>query len=1431
MNRKNWTSALVALMMVISMMTCFAVPTAVAETEMALPEDAVSVQEVETSESTNFYIETIEDLIYAATNWKKYVAGDTIFLINDLDIDTYDGDFTGEFTGFGIRQDPSDQMRADFNGLGHTIYNYSHTVALFGGMSGDVTNLTFVNATVNSSGYEGILFGFTGVGANANLTVKNVHFVNCTLTNTNGYVGLMFGYLHGKTRSITIEDCSAINSSVTDEGQSAGLFWGRIGDSGSLTVKNVFAYNCSVTDKGAAKKGGGLLGGDFYPKVAGDILVTIDNVAIIDCVRESQLSDPSILYGFQTSGTAKVMATISNVYTCGVTSNGESVEILVNQEDADSTASFTNVVTNASVLASVNNTVDNENIADPFDIHLAAAWMNKNALFRWAVKEGEFLPADENNPEAYLVTFETEEGDVYFGTDVTGAIHPTEDELNLLGGKSWLDAQTGESWTLNWDQTYTGYYRYVEEGLHRYRYLPEGNDRHRLICLGEENCTQHREKVRSCMDDGCMLRNDALDAAEVKYTSPALLGYTCTLCGNAFTTPDPDQPMASPVIMTTDAEDYATEDIATVTVAAAEDSGIASFVAAIEYDPEFLTYSEDEDFSEDECGGWIDLVDVTEPKTLKFKVGNKMSDIKLTLVYAEDAAGNALSFHELACETTVTIKNSIVSVYEVENSDSTKFSIFTIEELIFAAQKYSKFTAGDTIYLYTDLHIDEYGGDFAAEFPGFGASSDTAMFSANFDGRGNTIYGYNDTHAMFNKVNAITISNLKFADAEMGATGANLASGASLLLGQNSLPKVSGQTLTVTVDNVHIQNSTMWASANAGLMMGFQNGRYAHVVFKNCSIIGSVVCADAEAEGNGIFVSGYKGGYNKNCGIEFHNVVVVGNKMLGGVKSYGAGIMVGYWNQQTTKYPAVFENVLVMNNTVECGDNLQVNVLGHRRAGSRDYTIKNIISVNNLVGADADNDSTLKAINRLYTDYGTTLNDDWSVISDVNLMLSDTSSSAKSKTAKATTDMINVQGAVALLNEKTAVLWTVDENEDVVPAGIGKTPKAITFKDDDYTTVLAILGTNPATGTLVADEDALALLETKAWYDNGGNLAIRKGEDAAVWDTVAPEKNCDYIAVAEDDIHLLSYYITQNNGKHIVTCADASCNKERRVVDCTRVHDHDDADLPGTYYILPMEGKTCLDCKGIWVVDGKGIVPVKLVPDNDEYPVPNDVESNEAKVDVVLPEDVYADEVTVEVTYDTAELVYTGSIATGFNCTVDDSVAGLLVVSATGVNGESGVLTTLLFETVATVTVDSGLDFELTQWVAAINKGDAFTDLMDEVTGKEDSVYFQIYFVRPYTVGDVYGNDNKVNLKDAVVLLQVLSGQRAKDDESFNLIAANVIDPAGWDGEGANTVDTADLQLILQVVTGQVEQRKLREVHDFGDELPTVIDVAIVIPK
>ena len=885
MNRKNWTSALLALVMVISMMTCFVVPTAIAETDTMTLEEAKALDSVQTAtaddKDTAYQLASVEDLIWLATGYTNVVAGDTVYLTADLDITSYDTD-KEDGSKFADLYAPMSKVYFTIDGLNHKIIGYNDTLSLIETLypGASVKNLTFQNAAVTLTNYGAILATalYEGAATSSLVTIDNVHIVDSSVkvASSKYYGALMVAYVRGgtadKTKQLTITNSSIVGSTVDANsiGGGYGLFVGRVEGSDNdnyLTMKNCVAYDSTVKNAAAYgnNNGSGLVVGDFKGKSGGcNGVGYFENIGVFNCKYEN--------YGTagQTSYTAIVTSggrylseiTAKNIYAVGNTqryiSDTEFVAMPNVFAATNNTSSTTVTVTNTYVDDTVDyaykKTSQAPDYSDAsFTMFTALALMNKNeaadgetAYADWTIKNGVPVLAGAEDAVPYIVTYNFADDTVILGTDpATGMAAVNDTAKATIEAQTWISGKDGTEWAENWNQVYTSDVVYYLKGTHAYFYTHvDGTSTHTATCICKDPaCTACPEQNNvPCSESAA---RDAKNDVEGGSTGLDQLGYVCELCGYKWKEAD---------LLTVETADgkaiYEQGDAVTVKVTPVANSGVKSFTATVTYDPARLTYT-----GETNTPGTVVLENVTGEFTLSFTAGVGASDVIVAVSNAVNTSDAPVDF--VIADGAVTVENTMAPVGEVGKNESiVKYSISTVDELIWAAANYAKFSADDTLYLTADLNITAYdataaeGAKFADQWAGFGVNYRN-LCVADVDGQNHSIIGYNASRPLFEAMDG-DIRNLKIEKADVK----DLPGSEGLLLGASAHEKKA-----VTVSNVHIVDSkittlapyssgedTVYA-ANVGFFAGFMNNRACDLTFENCSLINCVL--DASANGDG----------------------------------------------------------------------------------------------------------------------------------------------------------------------------------------------------------------------------------------------------------------------------------------------------------------------------------------------------------------------------------------------------------------------------------------------------------------------------------------------------------------------------------------------------------------------------------------------------
>ena len=598
MNRKNWLSALLAVVMVLSMLTAVAMP-AVAAT--GLPEDADSVQNVSGSTSKNFTVSSFEDLFYVVANYSKFDSTHTIYFTTDLDINDYDGNFAADFAGIGVSHDK--WLKASIDGLGHTIYNYTDTHAFILGTGGDICNLNFVGGEVSLSGYGGFLTGYCAVGAGSTITISNVHIIGAKMSNVgNVSSAFILGALNNKARIITVENCSVVkcelsNPDCADAGP--GLLSARLRDQegSQFTFRNCLVAESTLICNNSSTEGGGLVVGDAAMRSSAEnTFVKFDNIAAIN---NKQINTATSLSGIVIAG-SKFASNISmeNIYASG---NQRSVDGGATWAPMTALADRNNgnftLPTNYVVDSGVTHLLDGGAAAEktPVDgmtFHDMLLLLNENAdCDDWGYTsdmQATIVDPMQDQMVPHIVTIQfgdhTVPGDagVYetMYTDVNGKLIATEEQMANVNSIP-QGAIPGYEAVTNWANVVFTADADIGAIVHNLVYTwDEVNHTHSVFCI--EGCSENAENV-PCTPI-------LTDYNPATYFEHECADYACDICKNAWVETYTDGAKVSPFSVAFDAKTYKAGETVKVRVGVNEDTKLNAFTAEISFDPAVLTY-------------------------------------------------------------------------------------------------------------------------------------------------------------------------------------------------------------------------------------------------------------------------------------------------------------------------------------------------------------------------------------------------------------------------------------------------------------------------------------------------------------------------------------------------------------------------------------------------------------------------------------------------------------------------------------------------------------------------------------------------------------------------------------------------------------------------------------------------------------------------
>ncbi len=319
---KKTVTGLLTAVILISLLSVFSLPIG-ADVDQSLmqPVTTARVNDTDKDQPTAYTIASLSDLIYAAAHPAYFGKGDTLCLIADLDISKYNGSFAADFKNFDPTGDMSAQFNADFDGMGHTISNYSESLAFFNGCTnGVVRNLNFEKAAVRAGATQAaILMRTTETG----IILDNVHIRNSVLTTQNySYCGALISFVQNHNKPAVIRNCSVIKTHISVSYNGAayatGLFMGRYRTASTLFIQNCVAANSSVSGITVTNNGGGLLVGDVSEKTANgqETYAVFNNVAAINCELKNY-GTGSVAFAIMTVAREWATVKAKNIYAVG----------------------------------------------------------------------------------------------------------------------------------------------------------------------------------------------------------------------------------------------------------------------------------------------------------------------------------------------------------------------------------------------------------------------------------------------------------------------------------------------------------------------------------------------------------------------------------------------------------------------------------------------------------------------------------------------------------------------------------------------------------------------------------------------------------------------------------------------------------------------------------------------------------------------------------------------------------------------------------------------------------------------------------------------------------------------------------------------------------------------------------------------------------
>ena len=140
--------------------------------------------------------------------------------------------------------------------------------------------ITGINVDRGNNSYSG-MFGVVSTGFQA----ENLKFVDCTITSTKDYLGVLYG--RGTGTGISVSNVDAYNCTVKSTATSGGNTVGGIAGFGAHTSSTATFTNCDVERCYIATSGGNNVGGIAGYGAATSSTVTFATCTTKDCVIET----------------------------------------------------------------------------------------------------------------------------------------------------------------------------------------------------------------------------------------------------------------------------------------------------------------------------------------------------------------------------------------------------------------------------------------------------------------------------------------------------------------------------------------------------------------------------------------------------------------------------------------------------------------------------------------------------------------------------------------------------------------------------------------------------------------------------------------------------------------------------------------------------------------------------------------------------------------------------------------------------------------------------------------------------------------------------------------------------------------------------------------------------------------------------------------
>ncbi|MBQ8600722.1 MAG: hypothetical protein IJ407_05040 [Clostridia bacterium] len=596
MKRKNVLSALLAVMMVISMMAVIAMPAVAAGEKTDLP----SIQTATSSDAvTGYALSSVADLIWWGNNPTAVTAEDTVYLTKDIDIAAYGGTFADDFTS--IRR-----TYASLDGQGHTIYGYNDDHAIFADRyyGKTIKNLIIDGAYVQpAQATDGILVR----AIEADCIFDNVHFRNTTFIASNGavtgltygYHGLFAGYINNRRTDfdITFRNCSVINSLMDCNGWSdCGLWTGVYRSGGKIAFENCVSLDSKVINY----TDGTYM--SLYGRMRDTYEVVFDNVGAINCELIGATAAQSITYM-----TGYEFYYLNNLFSVGnkTSSPGNSATADMDIVSLTTVTAANTVVENYLVDGGVTNITYHSKgsytaASDPAkvvsDLSPADVLVAMNTVKdQWGYDYDDWGFDAEGNPvittnvenaqPLHKITFNLNDAEgtvIALPTDINGHLVADEGTFAILKAHHWgVDGTVDYGNNYAWEtEPFSG-----DLVLNAHTTSVEAIDgRHHKVTCTMAGCEETAETI-SCTG---VIDPDGYIPAD--YFNLAQNHYNCAVCTNSWYTDDADSEKPAMLSIAFSKDAYDAGEMVALEIGVHENTKLSGFQLDLTYNSDQLTW-------------------------------------------------------------------------------------------------------------------------------------------------------------------------------------------------------------------------------------------------------------------------------------------------------------------------------------------------------------------------------------------------------------------------------------------------------------------------------------------------------------------------------------------------------------------------------------------------------------------------------------------------------------------------------------------------------------------------------------------------------------------------------------------------------------------------------------------------------------------------